>query len=93
MTFAIESGAEPLIAPDQVQGSHSRSGLCDGRIEPHRTTQVLSAVQASSPDRIRSTTATTNGRRLESERRNGILFDKDNNSAIDLAPIVIEPSA
>ena len=47
----------------------------------------------SSLDRIRSTTATTNNRRLEFEGRNGILFEKDSNSAIALAPIAIEPSA
>jgi hypothetical protein len=93
MTFAIEPGAEPLIARWRIKFKAviTAQGFAIGRIEPHRTTQSLSAVRAfiGGPNSI----LTTNSRRLESEGRNGILFDKDNNSAIALASIVIEPSA
>jgi hypothetical protein len=96
MTFAIEAGAEPLIACWRIkfkavitaQGFLRLVRL--SRIGRHKFYRQSTL---SSPDRIRSMTATTNSRRLESERRNGILFDKDNNSATTLAPIVIEPSA
>jgi hypothetical protein len=95
MTFAIEPGAEPLIARWRIKfkavitaQAFAMVGL--SRIGRHK---FYRQCKLSSLDRIRSTTATTNNRRLEFEGRNGILFEKDSNSAIALAPIVIEPSA
>jgi hypothetical protein len=95
MTFAIEPGAEPLIARGRIKFKAVITAQGFAMVGLSRTGRhkFYRQCKLSSPGRIRSAIATTNSRRLESERRNGILFDKDNNSAIALAPIVIEPSA